>query len=127
MAVPTMRDDQWNELVEESGEPVFVMFRTQTCSVCATMEPVVERMAASLEGKVRVYKVDADASQGLAMRYGVQGVPTFMMFCHGTMVSSMVGEVYPALLERMAKEAIEFGGKCAATSTKVVYEMTGYF
>jgi hypothetical protein len=61
------------------------------------------------------------------MRYGVQGVPTFMAFCKGNSVSSQVGEVYPTLLERMVTEAGEFGGQCAAKATKVAFEMTGYF
>ena len=36
MAVPAIGEDQWVEQVENSAEPVFVMFRTQTCPVCAT-------------------------------------------------------------------------------------------
>ncbi len=74
----------------------------------------------------RFYTINVELEQSLAMRFGVQGVPTFMVFCKGNMVSSQVGEVYPRVLERLVTEAGEFGGMCAARATKVIYEMTGY-
>ncbi len=126
MSVRNIGSDDWGALVESAKEPVLVEFVTQTCPVYATMAPVVERLAERLKGEVRVYRVDVGREQSLAMRFGVQGVPTFMAFCKGRTVSSMAGEVYPALLERMAKEALEFGGACASKQTKVVYEISGY-
>jgi thioredoxin 1 len=118
--------DDWERSVEGSDVPVLVEFVTSTCPVCATMAPAVERIAASLGEQARVYRVNVEREQGLAMRYGVQGVPTFIVMCKGNLVSSMVGEVYPALLERMVTEAGQFGGQCGARATKVSFEMTGY-
>ncbi|UCC92549.1 MAG: thioredoxin family protein [Thermoplasmata archaeon] len=119
--------DDWERLVEGSDVPVLVEFVTSTCPTCATMAPAVERIAANLGERGAVYRVNVEREQVLAMRYGVQGVPTFMVFCQGNQVSSQVGEVYPTLLERMVTEAGEFGGQCAAKATKVPFEMSGYF
>jgi thioredoxin-like negative regulator of GroEL len=119
--------EDWERLVEGSDVPVMVEFVTSTCPVCATMAHAVERVADKLGDRGRVYTVNVEREQTLAMRYGVQGVPTFMVFCKGNLVTSQVGEVYPALLERMVTEAGEFGGQCAAKATKVAFEMTGYF
>ena len=119
--------DDWERLVEGSDVPVLVEFVTSTCPTCATMAPAVERLADNLEGQARVYRVNLEREQTLAMRFGVQGVPTFVVLCKGVVVSSQVGEVYPALLERMVTEAGEFGGQCAAKATRVSFEMTGYF
>ena len=119
--------DEWERLVEGSDVPVMVEFVTSTCPVCATMAPAVERIAGNLGEAAKVYRVNVEREQTLAMRYGVQGVPTFIVLCRGNVVSSQVGEVYPALLERMVTEAGEFGGQCAAKATKVTFEMTGYF
>lgn len=118
--------EEWERLVEGSGVPVLVEFVTSTCPVCATMAPAVEKIEGNLGDTARVYRVNVEREQTLAMRYGVQGVPTFMVFCKGNMVSSQVGEVYPALLERMVTEAGQFGGQCAAKASKVSFEMTGY-
>lgn len=119
--------NDWERLVEGSEVPVMVEFVTSTCPVCATMAPAVERVAHNLGETARVYRVNVERDQTLAMRYGVQGVPTFVVFCKGNLVASQVGEVYPVLLERMVTEAGQFGGQCAAKATKVTFEMTGYF
>jgi thioredoxin-like negative regulator of GroEL len=119
--------DDWDRLVETSDIPVLVEFVTSTCPTCATMAPAVERIATKLGDTAKVYRVNVEREQVLAMRYGVQGVPTFVVLCNGNVVSTQVGEVYPTLLERMVTEAGQFGGQCAAKATKVSFEMTGYF
>jgi thioredoxin-like negative regulator of GroEL len=126
MAVKEISSEDWERLVVGSEVPVMVEFVTSTCPVCATMEPAVERIAANLGDTGRVYRVNVEREQTLAMKHGVQGVPTFIIYCKGNLVSSQVGEVYPKVLERMVTEAGEFGGMCAAKATKVIYEMTGY-
>ena len=126
MPIRYIGSDEWGALVEGAKQPVLVEFVTSTCPVCATMAAPVERIAERLEGEARVYRVDVNREQALAMRHGVQGVPTFMAFCKGLMVASLAGEVYPALLERMVKETLQFGGACASKQTRVNYEMSGY-
>ena len=126
MTVEDITSRDWEELVEGADVPVLVEFVTSTCPTCATMAPAVDRISANLGDKGKVYRVNVEMNQTLAMRHGVQGVPTFMVFCKGNVVSSQVGEVYPKVLERMVIEAGEFGGLCAAKASKVVFEMTGY-
>ena len=126
MPVRSIGADEWERLVEGAEVPVLVEFVTSTCPVCAKMAPAVERLAEELGDRGRVYQMNVELNQTVAMRYGVQGVPTFIVFCKGNVVSSLVGEVYPKLLERMVTEAGEFGSQCAAKATRVVYEMTGY-
>jgi thioredoxin 1 len=127
VVVKEISSEDWDRLVEGSDVPVLVEFVTSTCPTCATMAPAVERIDDGLGDKARVYRVNVEREQTLAMRYGVMGVPTFVVLCKGNVVSTQVGEVYPALLERMVTEAGEFGGQCAAKATKVSFEMTGYF
>jgi thioredoxin 1 len=126
MPVETIRADDWDRMVVGSETPVLVEFVTSTCPVCATMAPAMERLADHLEGTAKVYRMNVEMDQTISMRYGVQGVPTFIVFCGGNVVSTQVGEVYPKILERMVTEAGTFGAKCAAKATKVVYEITGY-
>ncbi len=126
MSVERLRAGDWDDLVIGSEVPVLVEFVSSTCPVCATMEPAVEKLADKMGDEARFFEVNVEREQSLAMRYGVQGVPTFMIFCKGNLVSSQVGEVYPKVLERMVTEAGEYGGLCAAKATKVIFEMTGY-
>jgi thioredoxin 1 len=113
-------------IVASSKGPVLIEFMTSTCPICAVMAPILENIAEKFKGKVDVYKVNASRDQTLAMSYGIMGVPTFIMFCNGKPISSMSGEIYPALLERMASEALQNGEGCSKKQTHVVYDITGY-
>ncbi len=57
------------------------------------MAPVVERLAEEFAGRVKIGKLDVDANQEIAIRYGVMGIPTLGLFRDGRLVDRMVG--YP--------------------------------
>ena len=57
------------------------------------LSPVVERLAEEFAGKVKIGKLDVDANQEIAIRYGVMGIPTLGLFLAGKLVDRMVG--YP--------------------------------
>lgn len=126
MSVKTIGYEQWASFVESSDRPVLVEFVSPTCSICTAMAPVVDRIAERFAGKASVYRVNAMQEQALAMSFGVMGTPSFLMLCRGKPIASMVGAVYPTLLERMVQEAIDHGSECASKQTKVIYEISGY-
>ena len=69
-----------------SEEPVLVDFFATWCGPCKAMNPVVQELAQEVSGKARVIKIDIDKNQSAAMQYGVQAVPTFMIFKIGEFV-----------------------------------------
>ena len=77
--------------VLQSGLPVLVDFYADWCGPCRAMEPVVEQIASELEGKVLVGKLDTDANQEIAIRYGVMSIPTLGLFRNGKLVDRKVG------------------------------------
>lgn len=68
---------------------VLVDFHADWCGPCKMLEPIVDSIAA--ETNATVAKVDVDANQPLAQAYGVQGVPTLVLFADGEQVEQMVG------------------------------------
>ena len=126
MQVEYLSEPAWQEKVGGSATPVLVEFVGQTCPVCRQMAPAVERLADKYAGQVAVYRVDVGRELGLAVRYGVKGVPTFKLFCKGEPIAELAGGVYPALLEHLLKHALEHGSECAQKRTKIDYEITGY-
>lgn len=68
---------------------VLVDFQADWCGPCQMLEPIVERIAAGTDAVVA--SVDVDANGGLARTYGVQGVPTLLLFVDGDPVERLVG------------------------------------
>jgi thioredoxin 1 len=68
---------------------VLADFYADWCGPCKMLEPVVESVAAETDAAVA--KVDVDANQQLAAAFGVQGVPTLVLFAGGEQVEEVVG------------------------------------
>ena len=77
--------------VLQAAEPVVVDFYADWCGPCHMMAPVIEQLAGELAGKVKIGKLDVDANQEIAIRYGVTGIPTLGVFRGGKMVDRLVG------------------------------------
>ena len=81
---------------------VLVDFYADWCGPCQMMEPTIESIAA--ETGAAVVKVDVDVHQSLAGEYGVQGIPTLLMFAGGDLAERMVGaQTEGALTDAIAK------------------------
>jgi thioredoxin 1 len=86
-------------------KPTFVDFWAVWCGPCRTMEPVVERLAAKLGGTVNFAKLNVDEHPGIATRYEVQSIPTFMIFKNGRPVDAVIGTMQEAPLEQRIRKA----------------------
>ncbi len=83
--------ENFEKEVLNSEVPVLVDFFATWCSPCKMMSPVVEELAKEMEGKAKVYKVDTDEEQNLAIKYGIMSIPTFIVFKNGEPVNKAVG------------------------------------
>ena len=70
-----------------------VDFFAEWCGPCKMMAPIVDKLAQEYAGGAKVAKVDVDHSIEIAMRFKIQGVPTFGIFKEGQMVHRIVGGV----------------------------------
>ena len=84
-------DSRFDEQVLASPLPVLLDVWAPWCVPCRGMEPVIEELASSLAGRVRVAKLNIDRSPEAAQRLRIQGVPTLIVFKGGHEVTRMVG------------------------------------
>jgi thioredoxin 1 len=90
--VVTLTAGTFDALVLAGSRPSLVEFLSPTCSHCQAMAPVVSRLAADFEGRALVGGVNVLDEGGLAQRYGVTGVPTFVFCRDGREAARVVGE-----------------------------------
>ena len=84
-------DDTFESEVLRSVEPTLVDFWAAWCGPCRMVAPVVEEIAAEYDGKLRVAKLDVDSNQRTPNRYGIQGIPTLILFKDGAEATRIVG------------------------------------
>jgi thioredoxin 1 len=77
--------------VLQSDVPVLVDFWAVWCGPCRMIAPTVDAVAEEFNGKAKVFKLNVDENPEIAARYGVQSIPTLIVFKGGQQVKQLVG------------------------------------
>ena len=84
-------DATFEETVLKSDKPVMVDFWAAWCGPCRMVGPIIEQISEEYTEKAVVGKVDVDANQEFAAKYGVRNIPTVLVFKDGEVVGRQVG------------------------------------
>jgi len=87
-----------------SNQITLVDFFATWCGPCKMMHPVLEQLKASLGDSIRILKIDVDKNQAIAMSYGIQGVPTLMLFRNGEILWRQSGALSLSDLQSVMRQ-----------------------
>ena len=85
------QDSSFKQEVLESGQPVLVDFYADWCGPCKMLAPIVEDLAAEYADRIKIGKLNVDQNMETAAKYGVQSIPTLILFKDGEAVKTVVG------------------------------------
>jgi thioredoxin 1 len=106
MALGKVSDSTFDSEVLKATSPVVVDFWAEWCGPCRMIAPALEEIAGSLDGKVKIVKLNVDENPQTAAKYGIQSIPTLMIFKNGQMASRQIGAVPKQKLEQWITTAV---------------------
>ena len=100
MGVSKVSDSDFESEVLQSTEPGVVDFWAEWCGPCRMIAPALEEIAGTMNGKVKIVKLNVDENPQTAAKYGIMSIPTLMLFKDGQLASRQVGAAPKAKLDQ---------------------------
>ena len=104
--VNEVTDKNFQDVVIKAELPTLVDFWAPWCGPCKKVSPVVDKLAEEYAGKVGFCKVNVDEAPEIAIKYGIQSIPTLMVFKGGEKTNQVVGAVPEAKIKAMLDEQL---------------------
>jgi len=99
-------DATFDQEVLRSEQPVLVDFWASWCGPCKAIAPIVDNMAATYAGKLKVAKVNVDENSATPSRYGIRGIPALLFFKGGKVADQVIGYVPQNVIEEKIKSLL---------------------
>ena len=99
----------WDSDVINSDMPVLVDFWAEWCGPCRMVGPAVEQLSQTMRDMIKVAKLNVDENQEIAMKYGIQSIPSLLLFKAGKEIARTIGasskESYQKFIEQSLSKA----------------------
>jgi len=98
-----INDNNFQELVIDSGKPAMLDFWAEWCGPCRMVAPIVEELSVEYADQIVIGKVDVDNSPNVTAKFGIRSIPTLLYFKNGEVVDKQLGAVPRNTIEEKLK------------------------
>ncbi len=103
-AIVHVTDDNFEQEVLQSEQPVLVDFWAEWCGTCRMVAPILDQIAEEYQGRLKVAKLNIDENPRTPQHYGVRGIPTLMLFKEGEVEATKVGALSKSQLQAFLEQ-----------------------
>jgi thioredoxin 1 len=91
MSVKSIKEKEFESEVINSDKPVLIDFWAQWCGPCKEIAPILEEIADEMQDIIKVVKINIDENPNIPNKYGIQSIPTMIIFKKGQPISTKIG------------------------------------
>ena len=104
--IVTLTSANFETEIKKPESPILVDFWAEWCGPCRLVAPVLETLSGEYDGRLRIGKVNVDEQSGLATKFGVQSIPTLLIFKGGNVVEQFIGAAPRDVLARLIEKHV---------------------
>lgn len=105
--VQDVTDQNFEEEVLKSSQPVLVDFWAQWCAPCRMLAPTIDQVAEDFAGRAKVVKLNVDDNMGTSSKYNIKGIPTLLLFKDGQIKDQVVGSTSRDNISRLIEAQLQ--------------------
>ena len=91
MSVKSIKEKEFESEVINSDKPVLIDFWAEWCGPCKEIAPILEEIADEMQDIIKVVKINIDENPNIPNKYGIQSIPTMIIFKKGQPISTKIG------------------------------------
>ena len=106
MGIQSIKESSFEDEVVNSDTPVLIDFWAEWCGPCKEISPILEEIANEMKNKLKIVKINIDENPNIPNQYGIQSIPTLIIFKKGEPVATKIGGVIKSELLTWIKTSI---------------------
>jgi thioredoxin len=120
-----LTDQNFDQFMQNAEKPVLVDFWAEWCMPCFALAPILEKVAQEYDDKLTLVKANLDVAPQVAQRYGIERIPTVVLFKDGKPISGFIGLRPEPIVKEFLEQALKKDSKTEIPED--IEEITKYY